>query len=652
MMGGLHQLAEQIRCDEVALTWEGTFAEYFDKVCQRPELARLSHARIYDMIVASEVTETRDGVPVYSLFAGELFGLERPLQRLVAYFSAAARRLEVRKRIVLLMGPPGGGKSTIVELLKRGLEAYTRQDAGAVYAIKGCPMQEEPLHLIPPAYRPQLQARYGLYIEGDLCPYCRWMLREEYGGDIEQVRVRRITFSERDGIGIGTFVATDPGSEDLTRLVGSLNPDAVGHDRLLPSGRAWQLNGELNVANRGLTEIVEMLKMDERFLGVLLVLSQEQKIKAVGFGTIYADEALIAHTNEAEYQALVANPKTEALQDRLVVIRVPYNLRVKEEVRIYRKMLGEADLHGVHLSPLALPVAATFAVLSRLAPSKRWNVTPLVKLRLYDGRFVPGFSPEDVAKLQEEAPREGMQGISPRYVVNRLAHAVTQPGLKCLEPLSLLRVLWDGIEQSTSLAAAERERLGALFLDARREYEALAQRAVQRAFVPDFAAKAEKLFRDYLVQVEAFCEGELGAGFANSEVFPSNEALMRSLERLIGVGELARAPFRREIWSHYSLLQRQGQPFDYSSDPRLQEAVELWLCPDLRQMAHRLVPTPTTDAAVSREREQVIQRLINEHGYCTECAITLVDHVSSYLARGEGFRVRKAWDWLHLEGSS
>ena len=177
---------EEYRAQERALTWEGTFEDYFQIASHNPAVAELSHARIYNMIQSAGTETNRLGDPRYKFFADEIYGIEKPLQQLVEYFHSAAQRLEVRKRILLLMGPVGGGKSSIVSLLKRGLEVYTRTEAGATYAISECPMHEEPLHLIPADLRAEMEKEYGLYIEGDLCPQCRWLLENKYDGDIDQ----------------------------------------------------------------------------------------------------------------------------------------------------------------------------------------------------------------------------------------------------------------------------------------------------------------------------------------------------------------------------------------------------------------------------------------------------------------------------------
>ncbi|HEX8089221.1 MAG TPA: protein prkA, partial [Blastocatellia bacterium] len=182
----ISDLLETHRREREQLAWEGTFRDYFELVLQNPSISKLSHARICDMILASGVEKinegSRDEVVRYNFFSDELFGIEGPISKIVEYFKSAGQRLEVRKRILLLMGPVGGGKSTIVTMLKRGLERWSRTDNGAVYAIKDCPMHEEPLHLIPLELRPEIARHYGLYIEGELCPQCRYNLEHVYRG--------------------------------------------------------------------------------------------------------------------------------------------------------------------------------------------------------------------------------------------------------------------------------------------------------------------------------------------------------------------------------------------------------------------------------------------------------------------------------------
>ncbi len=214
---------QQYRQEQEKLHWEGTLADYLRLLKDRPYLAQSAHSRVYNMIKHKGIEE-EDGVKNYSFFKDALFGLEEPLEKLVEeYFHPAARRLDVRKRILLLMGPVSGGKSTLVSLLKRGLEEYTLTDEGAVYAIKGCPMHEDPLHLIPAHLRKDFEDEYGIRIEGNLSPLNVMRLEEEYDGRIEDVVVERIFFSEDKRSGIGTFSPSDPKSQDIADLTGSID---------------------------------------------------------------------------------------------------------------------------------------------------------------------------------------------------------------------------------------------------------------------------------------------------------------------------------------------------------------------------------------------------------------------------------------------
>ena len=369
----MHRL-EQYRSEEEKLAWKGRFGEYFDLVTSNPHVCQLSHARLSNMILQAGYEAGPDGAKTYNFFSRDLFGLDKTLQQLVEYFNSAARRLEVRKRILLLMGPVGGGKSTIVTLLKRGLEEYSRSPEGAVYAIKGCPMHEEPLHLVPDALRPDIFKEYGIYIEGDLCPVCRQALHDTYNNRIEDVMVGRVTFSEKKRIGIGTFTPSDPKSQDISEPTGSIDLSTIGEYGVESDPRAYRFDGEMNIANRGLMEFIEMLKCDEKFLYGLLTLSQEQSIKTGRFSMIYADEVIASHTNETEYNSFVTNKKSEALQDRIIVIRVPYNLRISDEVKIYGKLLAESALKMALSSTRVLAVKNANAC-STLSRKRAKNTT-------------------------------------------------------------------------------------------------------------------------------------------------------------------------------------------------------------------------------------------------------------------------------------
>ena len=629
---------EDLRREHEALRWEGTFRDYFELVAQNPRVAQLSHARINDMVHAASIERLNEGtqheILSYKFFANELFGIEEPIARIVEYFKSAAQRLEVRKRILLLMGPVGGGKSTIVNMLKRGLEDWTRTEAGAVYAIKDCPMHEEPLHLIPHQLRAEVEKHYGIYIEGDLCPQCRYALEHTYGGRHEDVKVHRVAFSEKERVGIGTFSPSDPKSQDITELTGSIDLSTIGDVGVESDPRAYRFDGELNIANRGLMEFVEMLKVDEKFLYSLLTLSQEQSIKTGRFAMIYADEVILSHTNENEYIAFAGNRKSEALQDRIILVKVPYNLRVSQEERIYDKLLHQSEaLRNVHLAPHTLRVAAMFAVMTRLEEPKRQNVDIVKKMKLYDGEDVEGYKSKDVRELKEETIREGMDGISPRYIINRLSSALVRDGVTCINPIDALRAIKDGFEQHTGISSEQRERYLNHISQARKEYDELAKIEVQRAFVYSFEEMARTMCNNYLDNVEAFCNKERIKDPITEEEMDPDEQLMRSIEEQIGISENAKNTFRQEILIRISSHARKGKPFEYNSHERLKEAIEKKIFADLKDVVKITTSTKTPDPDQLRRINEVVDRLVKEHGYCPVCANELLTYVGTLLSR-------------------
>jgi len=624
---------EEYRDRERGLMWEGTFAQYFEIASKKTEVGRLSHERIYHMIIDAGVETTRTGEQRYKFFGQEIFGIEKPLQQIVDYFHSAAQRLEVRKRVLLLMGPVGGGKSTIVYLIKRGLEAYSRTEEGAIYAIKDCPMHEEPLHLIPNDLREDVEREFGLYVEGDLCPHCRYMIDNQYRGRIEDVPVKRITFSEKYRVGVGTFTPSDPKSQDISELVGGIDLSTIGEVGVESDPRAYRFDGELNIANRGIMEFVEMLKTDEKFLYVLLTLSQEQNIKTGRFSMIYADEVVVSHTNEHEYQAFVGNKKSEALQDRIILVKVPYNLRVSDEIKIYEKLLKQSALQNVHIAPYTLRIASVFAVLTRLEPSKKAGMSPMKKLRLYDGEDIEDFKQKDIKELQEEAVREGMDGISPRYVINRLSNALIKQNVTCINPIDALRALRDGLDQHTSITREERERYLNFINEARKEYDEMARKEVQRAFVYSYEESARTLLNNYLDNVEAYCNKTRLRDPITDEEMEPDEQLMRSIEEQIGITDNAKRSFREEILIRISSLARKGMTFDYTSHERLKEAIEKKLFADLRDVVKITTSTRTPDKDQLRKINEVVNRLMSEHGYCHVCANEILRYTGSLLNR-------------------
>ena len=621
-------------------SWEGTFANYLRLVTENPGISRLSHKLVYDAIIDAGIEESPTGEPVYKLFDDEIYGLEDQLERTVQYFVSAANRLEIRKRILLLLGPPASGKSTIVALLKQTLERYTRTDAGTVYSIKGCPMQEEPLHLIPHDMRPALMDEFDIYIEGDLCPRCRYVLQSRHQGRAAEMPVSRVVFSEQEAVGIGFYVATNPNPTDASLLVGSFDTKKGEGDRLEVAGKAYRMDGEFNVANRGMVEFGEIFKANRHFLTTLLGLAQEQLIKMERFGSVYADEVIVAHSNEGDFETFMAEAHSEALKDRIIAIQIPYNIRVRDEIKIYQKMLSASVSQKAHLAPLTLTTASTFAVLSRLEPPARQGMSILDKLRVYDGQVLQHVSSDDVMEMKRHHPNEGMRGLSPRYVMNRLSAVASDPDIDCLSPLRALDALWQGLKENISLDLVSQTKYLGFVKDTVEEYGERAILDIQRAYKEGFEESAKELLDDYLTNVDAFCSGR-----------DSVERDMRDMEKQAGISDRDRSDFRHEINRYFANLKTRRVAYDHTSEYRLKAAIESRLFPDRRTLDRTLTRPRFARQRVewSRLRGAVYNRLIGSYGYCEACGEDLIEFAVHVLKSGSVLRTPKnegiEWQW-------
>lgn len=619
--------------EEESLRWVGTFAEYLQLLKEKPWIAQPAHSRVYEMIKDAGIHNVNERKR-YNFFTEDLFGIDDSLEKLVEeYFHPAAKRLDVKKRILLLMGPVSGGKSTLVTLLKRGLEEFSRTEKGAIYAIKDCPMHEDPLHLIPDSLREDFYEEYGIKIEGALTPLNRMKLKEQYDGKIEDVLIERIFISEDERVGIGTFSPSDPKSQDIADLTGSIDFSTIAEYGSESDPRAYRFDGELNKANRGMMEFQEMLKCDEKFLWHLLSLTQEGNFKAGRFALISSDALIVAHTNETEYRSFISNKKNEALHSRMIVMRVPYNLKVSEEEKIYEKMIAESDVADVHIAPHTLRIAAMFSILTRLKQPKRNDIDLLKKMRLYDGESLDGLNDSDLKELQQEDSQEGMEGIDPRYIINRISSTIIRKEMDSINALDVLRSLKDGLDQHPSISKEKKEDYLNYISLARKEYDEMAKKEVQKAFVYSYEESAKTLMDNYLDNVEAYCHGtKLRDPITDDEISP-DERLMRAIEEQIGISENAKKTFREEILIRISTLARKGEIFDYRSHDRLREAIQKKLFSDLKDVVKITTSTKTPDEQQLKKINEVVARLIDEHGYNSTSANDLLKYVGSLLNR-------------------
>ncbi len=655
--------------------WEGSFEEYLEFVRNHPLITRTAFQRVFDMILSYGTDETQSGkdkITRYKFFddtdedgRDAIFGLEKPLSTLVNVLKSAAQRYGSERRVLLLHGPVGSSKSTIVRLLKKGIERYSRKDEGALYSFgwldgdgptktySPCPMHEDALHLVPLELREDLMVHlnagrgpyeFRVTIEGELCPFCRQMLAErmrKYNGDwvraVSDVRVRRLILSEQDRVGIGTFQPKDEKNQDSTELTGDINYRKIAEYGSDSDPRAFNFDGEFNVANRGLIEFIEVLKLDVAFLYDLLGASQEHKIKPKKFAQTDIDEVILGHTNEPEYRKLQSNEFMEALRDRTVKIDIPYVTRLSDEIRIYQKDYNERRVFGKHIAPHTLEIAAMWAILTRLEEPKKANLSRLQKLKLYNGKTLPGFTEDNIKELKEEAQREGMIGISARYVQDKISNAlVAHHEVCCVNPFMVLNELEEGLKHHSLISNEEQRKQYIQLLGVvTEEYEDIVKNEVQRAIAADEEA-LQRLASNYLDNVKAYTLKEKVRNKYTGQKEEPDERLMRSIEQKIDIPESRKDDFRREIMNFIGALAIDGKHFDYKSNERLLKALELKLFEDQKDTIKLTSLVSSAIDQGTQEKIDVVKgRLIRNYGYCEVCSTDVLNFVASIFARGD-----------------
>ncbi|MBX3128891.1 MAG: serine protein kinase [Polyangiaceae bacterium] len=661
------------------LSWEGSFEDYLAVVRQRPQVTRNAFQRVYDMVISygtEEYIDNKKKLVRFNFFRDEIdggkdaiFGLDIPLMRLMNVLKAASENYGPEKRVILLHGPVGSSKSTIARLLKKGLEQYCGTADGALYTFKwvalaetglasgdadefDSPMHEDPLKLIPAEWRAAAIEKLGLSndkfrvrVDGELDPASRFIfknLMQRYGGDwgkvIEKhVRVRRLILSEKDRVGIGTFQPKDEKNQDSTELTGDINYRKIAEYGSDSDPRAFNFDGEFNVANRGIIEFVEVLKLDVAFLYDLLGASQEHRIKPKKFAQTDIDELIIGHTNEAEYKRLLNNEFMEALRDRTIKIDIPYITKLSDEIKIYEKDFSQEKVRGRHIAPHTLEVAAMWAVLSRLEEPKKHNLQLIQKMKLYDGKVLPGYTQDTVKELRKEAKREGMDGISPRYVQDKISNAlVSDAGEGTINPFMVLNELEKGLTHHSLITVEEqRKRYRDLIGVVKREYEEIVKNEVQRAISADDEA-LNKLAANYIDNIKAYALKEKVKNKYTGQDEEPDERLMRSIEEKIDIPENRKDDFRREIMNYIGARAVEGKKFDWQTNDRLRRALELKLFEDQKDSIKlKTLVSSVVDKETQEKIDIIKSRLMRYFGYNEVSATDVLNYVASIFARGD-----------------
>jgi serine protein kinase len=617
-------------------SWKGRFVDYLELVKTDPSLAKLSHARVFDVILKPGTTAISglgdsnikrlfkdESLNIYDFFADEFFGIEKTIAKIARYFHAASLKGEESRQVLYLMGPVGSGKSSLVEKLKRGLE-----DSDPFYAIEGCPMFEEPLHLLPRHLRREFEKMLGVKIEGDLCPVCRFRLRDQYNEHYEEVPVVTKVFSKRNRVGIGVVPPVDPNNQDTSVLIGS---EDISKLDLYSEGdpRVLDLNGALNIGNRGIVEFIEVFKNQPEYLHAMITATQEKVIPAPGrHGMVYVDTVIVAHSNEAEWQKFKSDHTNEAIMDRIVVVKVPYNLRLSEEVKIYEKILRHSDFHA-HLAPHSVEIASMFAVLTRLTPTPKCDL--MTKLRLYNGEEVVEKGKTikiDVNELRDDAKGEGMSGISTRFIMKALDNALSDSaGGNCINPISVRDALITGTKELDLPDDTRKQYLEFLQDVLHKEYLKMLEKEVTKAFVYSYQEQAESLFQNYLDHAEAYVNKTRVKDPNTREELQPDEGFLKSIEEQIAIVGSAAEGFRQEVISYLWAATRRGMKVSYKSYEPLKDAIEKKLMTSVRDISRIVTKARTRDESQTEKYNVMVENLL-ANGYCPNC----VDVVLKYAA--------------------
>lgn len=639
MSDDFKKLIQEDREHRKKTSWQGTALEYLELVRTNPDVASLAHRRMYNMLISKGVSEINleenprykrifkgENYKVYNFFTEDFYGMEKTLNQIVRYFHSASLKGEESRQVLYLVGPVGSGKSSLVERLKQGLEQEP-----AFYAIEGCPMHEDPLHLVPRHLRKEFSKMLGVQIEGDLCPVCRYKLKEDYQGRWEEYPVRTVEYSIRAKRGIGVVPPVDPNNQDTSVLIGG---EDISKLDLYSEGdpRVLDLSGALNVGNRGMVEFIEVFKNETEYLHAMITATQEKSIPAPGrHGMIYVDTCIVAHSNEAEWKRFKSDHTNEAILDRIVTVKVPYNLRLSEEVKIYKKIIRQSRFTA-DIAPHTIEMASMFAILSRLEPTNKCDL--MTKLKLYNGEEVveKGRTKKiDVTELREEAKNEGMSGISTRFIMKALDNALSDNiDQNAIHPISVRESLVHMVKEADFPDDVRKRYLEFLQDTLHKEYLEVLEKEITKAFVYSYSEQAEALFQNYLDHAEAYVTKKRVKDRNTAEELEPDEAFMRSIEEQIAIIGTACDGFRQEVIAYLWSVTRRGEKLSYESYEPLKEAIEKKLMTSVRDVSRIITKARTRDDEQGRKYDKMVEQLMR-NGYPASCIDTILKYAANNL---------------------
>jgi len=620
--------------------FRGNLEEYLKLVEKDKDIPILAHKRLFQQIISHGITVLDENTPrcnrlfdgekvkVYNYFSDQFFGMERSLLKVMRFLHSASMRGEESRQVLLLLGPVGAGKSALIEHVKGALE-----ESGKFYKLEGCPINEEPLHLIPRSLRRDFEKTYDIKIEGDLCPVCRHRLLNDHGGDYTAFPITETSFSVRGRTGVGVVPPMDPNTQDTSLLIGS---EDISKLDLYPEDdpRALSLNGAFNVGNRGIVEFVEVFKNEIEFLHTMITATQEKNVPSPGKqAMIYFDGVILAHCNEAEWNKFKSEHTNEAILDRIVRVNVPYCLEYDQEVKIYEKLINRSDFE-CHIAPHTLEVAAMFAVLSRLKPSNKAD--PLTKMKIYNGEEIVekgNIKKVDIKDLREEAEDEGMSGISTRFIMKAIDAALADSTKNMITPISIRETLIKQVKEQIVNQEDRKYCLQFLQKTLHEEYLSILEKEITKAFVTAYEEQAESLFDNYLDHAEAYVNNTKVKDNVTSEDMEPDESFLASIEEQIGIKGSAKNNFRADISSYMFAKLRRGEVIDWRSYGPLREAIENKLVASVKDISRIVTKSKSRDVKQQKKFGAMVQTLIDNYGYSGDSAEEVIKFASNNLWR-------------------
>ncbi|WP_459191336.1 PrkA family serine protein kinase [Halosimplex sp. J119] len=660
-----------------------SFSAYLDQLYDEPKIARNAHQRVADMFdyYGTEYDEDA-GVVEYKLasedpindgentFYGRI--VHESIHEFVNKVKSGARGLGPQKRIKLLLGPVGSGKSDFDRQVRRYYEDYTRSNEGRMYTFRWTnlcdvipdqdpsddtvrsPMNQDPMVLLPQEQRDQviedineeLDAPYTIRNEQALDPASEFYmdrLLAHYDDDLQQVlenhiEIVRLVADENMRQAIETFEPKDKKNQDETELTGDVNYSKIAvYGESDP--RAFDYSGAFCNANRGIFSGEELLKLQREFLYDFLHATQEQTIKPKNNPRIDIDQVIVGRTNMPEYKDKKGDEKMEAFNDRTKRIDFPYVLQYEEEARIYEKMLNNADLPDIIVEPHTLEMAGLFGVLTRIEEPDTGNVSLIQKAKAYNGE-IDEAEDIDVKKLRDEAAEkaeigEGMEGVSPRFIGDEIAEAIMDSMHRSrdfLSPLTTFNHLEANIENHGSIPEDRFETYHRYLELVREEYKERAIEDVRHALAYD-VDEIQRQGEKYMDHVMAYIDDDTVEDEITGREQEPDEQFLRSVEEKLDLPEDRKDDFRQEVSNWVSRRAREGDTFNPQDNDRLRRALERKLWEDKKHNINfsALVSSGDMD---DDERNEWIDALI-EQGYSEEGAREVLEFAGAEVAKSE-----------------